>query len=94
MIKAAKSDKQVVTEILAASFSNNRSVNYVIAQNEKKMDRIRKLMAYSFDVCLHLAMFTFLIAGRPVHWCYTRIAGGLPGKAYGGTLSWPPLFLV
>lgn len=51
MIKAEKSDKQVVMEILAASFSNNRSVNYVIPQNEKKMERIRKLMAYSFDVC-------------------------------------------
>ena len=51
MIKAGKSDKQLVTEILAASFSNNRSVNYVIPQNEKKMERIRKLMAYSFDVC-------------------------------------------
>lgn len=51
MIKAEKSDKQTVTEILTSSFSNNRSVNYVIPQDHKRMERIRKLMAYSFDVC-------------------------------------------
>jgi GNAT superfamily N-acetyltransferase len=51
MIKAEKSDKATVTDILSSAFSENRSVNYVIPQDEKKMQRIRKLMAYSFDVC-------------------------------------------
>lgn len=50
MIKAELIDKQTVTDILTDSFSDNRSVNYVIPQNNKKMERIQKLMAYSFDV--------------------------------------------
>lgn len=51
MIKAEKSDKLTVIDILSGAFSDNRSVNYVIPQDEKKMQRIRRLMAYSFDVC-------------------------------------------
>lgn len=51
MIKAELSDKQTVMDILTDSFRDNRSVNYVIPQNSRKMERIQKLMAYSFDVC-------------------------------------------
>lgn len=52
MIKAEKSDKRTVTDILCTSFYNNRSVNYVIPQDHRKKLRLEKLMAYSFDVCL------------------------------------------
>lgn len=51
MIKAGKTDKQTVTDILTNSFYDNRSVNYMIPQVKDKTERIRKLMAYSFDVC-------------------------------------------
>ncbi|MBO9635262.1 MAG: GNAT family N-acetyltransferase [Chitinophagaceae bacterium] len=51
MIKAEKTDKQTVTDILTTSFSDNRSVNFVIPQDKHKTERIRKLMAYSFDIC-------------------------------------------
>ncbi len=51
MIKAQKSDKATVTDILSGAFSENRSVNYLIPQDDQKMQRIRKLMAYSFDIC-------------------------------------------
>ncbi|MGN6417174.1 MAG: GNAT family N-acetyltransferase [Pseudobacter sp.] len=51
MIKAEKKDKQKVTDILTDSFFDNRSVNYVIPQDQRKREKIEKLMAYSFDVC-------------------------------------------
>lgn len=51
MIRAAKTDKRTVTDILTHSFSDNRSVNYVIPQDKNRIERIRKLMAYSFDIC-------------------------------------------
>lgn len=51
MIKAEKKDKQAVTDILTDAFFENRSVNYVIPQDQRKKAKIIKLMAYSFDVC-------------------------------------------
>jgi hypothetical protein len=51
MRKASIMDKTHVIQILANSFSDNKSVNYVAKQNQKKDDRIRALMEYSFDVC-------------------------------------------
>jgi len=53
MIKAAKSDRALVIAILAGSFENNKSVNYIVRQDQRKRERIRALMAYSFDVCYH-----------------------------------------
>ncbi|MFA6275791.1 MAG: GNAT family N-acetyltransferase [Pedobacter sp.] len=48
---ATSNDKQLVVEILTKSFINNKSVNYIIPQNELKTYSIYKLMAYSFEVC-------------------------------------------
>lgn len=52
MITATSSDKNRVVEILTASFDTNKSVNYIVKQGNERMARIRKLMEYSFDVCL------------------------------------------
>ena len=51
MIRAAYKDKQRIVDILAASFDDNRSVNYIAKQDKKRAKRIRNLMAYSFEVC-------------------------------------------
>lgn len=51
MIKASHQDKPRVTEILARSFDQNQSVNYVIPQDAKRGKRIQALMDYSFEVC-------------------------------------------
>ncbi len=51
MIRAEYADKERVVEILTASFDDNKSVNYVIKQDKNRVERIRNLMRYSFDVC-------------------------------------------
>ena len=51
MIKATFKDKDKVIDILAKSFDDNQSVNYIVKQDKKRNQRIRKLMAYSFDIC-------------------------------------------
>lgn len=52
MIRAGLDDKNRIVDILADSFESNNSVNYIIPQNNRRTNRIRKLMAYSFDICL------------------------------------------
>ncbi|HEX5152811.1 MAG TPA: GNAT family N-acetyltransferase [Parafilimonas sp.] len=51
MIRADYSDKKLIAEILANSFSDNKSVNYIIKQDEKRQQRLKILMEYSFDIC-------------------------------------------
>ena len=51
MTKATYSDKALVVDILAKSFADNRSVNYIIKQDRKKISRLKRLMEYSFDTC-------------------------------------------
>src|SRR5882672_10515848 len=51
MVRAKENQRSLVIDILAASFDDNRSVNYVVKQDEKRLDRIRGLMEYSFNVC-------------------------------------------
>lgn len=51
MVRAAYSDKPLVTAILSKSFADNKSVNYIVKQDEKKIRRLQGLMEYSFDVC-------------------------------------------
>ena len=51
MIRANYTDRDRVVDILTRSFNDNKSVNYVIKQDAKRVERIRKLMEYSFDVC-------------------------------------------
>lgn len=56
---AGSIDKEHVVNILASSFDDNKSVNYIIKQDVKRKERIRSLMEYSFDVC-HLFGKVFL----------------------------------
>ena len=51
MRKAAYSDKALVVDILSRAFNANPSVNYIIRQDQQREERIRKLMAYSFEQC-------------------------------------------
>ena len=51
MKRVDASHKSLVVDILTKSFDDNRSVNYVVKQGEKRQERIRGLMNYSFDVC-------------------------------------------
>lgn len=45
--------KELVLRILSESFDNNSSVNYVVKQDQRRKDRIRLLVEYSFNLCLH-----------------------------------------
>lgn len=51
MIKATINDKPLILDILTLSFEHNRSVNYIIPQDRRRMERIRNLMEYSFEMC-------------------------------------------
>ncbi len=51
MIRGEYSDKNRVVDILTRSFDNNKSVNYIIKQDKKRVQRIKNLMDYSFEVC-------------------------------------------
>ena len=51
MKRAEYKDKERIVDILAASFDDNKSVNYIVKQDKKRSERMRKLMEYSFDVC-------------------------------------------
>ena len=44
--------KELVLNILSESFDDNKSVNYVVKQDIKRNDRIRRLVEYSFNLCL------------------------------------------
>jgi len=51
MKKANYEDKSLVVDILSASFKDNKSVNYILPQSGNRETRVRRLVAYSFDVC-------------------------------------------
>jgi len=51
MNRAGANQKSLVVDILTESFDDNKSVNYVVKQDEKRKQRIRGLMDYSFDLC-------------------------------------------
>src|SRR5690606_36016325 len=51
MRKGNIDDKSLVIEILKKSFDDNKSVNYVVKQDQKRVERIEGLMEYSFNVC-------------------------------------------
>ena len=51
MTKAAYSNKSLVVDILTKSFDDNQSVNYIVQQDEKRLERVKALMDYSFEVC-------------------------------------------
>lgn len=51
MVKAKRGDKNLVVDILAQAFRENKSVNYIVKQDSKREVRIKNLMTYSFDLC-------------------------------------------
>ncbi len=51
MIRAEYKDKERIVDILARSFDDNKSVNYIVKQDKKRSQKMKKLMEYSFDVC-------------------------------------------
>ena len=51
MKRAGEDQRSLVVGMLSESFDDNKSVNYVVKQDEKRSSRIRGLMEYSFDVC-------------------------------------------
>ena len=51
MMRATLNDKELVADILTRSFVDNKSVNYIIKQDEKKEQRLKRMMEYSFDIC-------------------------------------------
>jgi ribosomal protein S18 acetylase RimI-like enzyme len=51
MQNVSSTEKNLVIAILAKSFAANKSVNYLIPQDERREMRIRSLMEYSYEVC-------------------------------------------
>lgn len=52
MIEATSRDKELIVDILSASFQENKSVNYLIPQDSKHRQRLRKLIDYTFEICM------------------------------------------
>ena len=51
MKRATRADRDLVVDILSVAFDENRSVNYIIPQDQFRKKRIRALMDYSFETC-------------------------------------------
>ncbi len=51
MIKANYKDKLLIVDILSKSFDANKSVNFIVKQDSQRLQRIRILMEYSFEIC-------------------------------------------
>ena len=51
MLRATFKDRVLVVSILTKSFDDNKSINYIVNQDGKRVQRIRRLMEYSYDQC-------------------------------------------
>lgn len=52
MKQATQSDKNQIIHLLCKSFNDNYSVNYIIKQDQRRMQRMAALMDYSFEICM------------------------------------------
>ena len=52
MKRVNANERELVVKILAESFDDNKSVNYVVRQDRKRKRRINALMDYTFNQCL------------------------------------------
>jgi len=52
MLKVNRAKKELAVDILTSAFRDNKSVNYIVRQDNRKLLRIKALMAYSFDMCM------------------------------------------
>lgn len=51
MKRAQNTDRKLIVTILMNSFDDNKSVNYIIKQGTDRVQRIRALMEYAYDLC-------------------------------------------
>lgn len=51
MVRANHNDRERIVNILASSFNDNKSVNYIVKQDGNRTQRLHGLMEYSFDSC-------------------------------------------
>lgn len=51
MIEAGSNDKSLVIDILTKAFDTNKSTNYIVKQDAKRINRLEALMDYSFEMC-------------------------------------------
>ena len=51
MTKASRGDKHLVIDILSKAFDKNQSVNYIVKQDQRRLQRIQYLMDYAFEYC-------------------------------------------
>ncbi len=51
MIKAGSKEKLLIVNILTCSFDTNRSANFIVKQDSKRIKRLEALMDYSFEMC-------------------------------------------
>ena len=68
MIRAQPTDKDLIVSILVSSFQDNKSVNYIISQDNKRIERIKWLMEYSYDVCNLFGDIFYQKIKRDVHY--------------------------
>jgi len=52
MIKADKSNKTKIAEILTRSFNDNQSANWVIGAGKKRIKKLTGLMNYAYSLCV------------------------------------------
>ncbi|WP_025663324.1 GNAT family N-acetyltransferase [Aquimarina megaterium] len=45
---ASNANKKRIIEIISESFKDNQSINYIVKQDQKRLERIKKLVEYSF----------------------------------------------
>lgn len=46
-----ENEKQFVLDIITEAFDKNKSANYVIKQDKKRVQRLRSLIGYSYNIC-------------------------------------------
>jgi ribosomal protein S18 acetylase RimI-like enzyme len=51
MISATANDTPLILDILTHSFNNNKSVNYLIKQDQRRAQRLKALLKYSIQLC-------------------------------------------
>ncbi len=51
MRQANFSDKSLIIDMLAKAFDDNKSVNYIVRQDNNRAERIKGLLEYSYKVC-------------------------------------------
>ena len=51
MYKATLRDKAFVVNLLTSAFDDNKSVNFVVRQDVHRVERIKHLMDYAYNVC-------------------------------------------